>query len=1014
MKNRLLFTLALLCFIANTFVPNKVKANHGTGGELIYVHLGDSAYQFILKFYRDCTGPQAPGAYALCAYNSLTNSSFTQIMNPWTGPLPPDNRNNGDPISPGCSNSSTTCDTPPGTTPGYEEYWYTCIVPRLPFRTNWRFGILDGGVIPPTQSLCCRNGSYNLNPNNPFGQFYIETGLTSTHTFKNSSPYYSIKPVPYVCLNVPFQFNNGALDADGDSLFTYLTTPLANLHCTTAAVPIPFTQPPAGMPSYNLTNNPFQTSGSFFLNGINGQFGFTATLLGKGALSTKTDEYRTKDPQDTYQIGYIMRDMQVQVTLCDVKPPKLDTFSIDAENGSFINGVAHGCIGQPLKFCMMVASPDAETVLKISDNLANHPTLKGANVTYSDQGTDSVKVCFEWTPANTNVGRHSLILLIRDSTCKPPGILFNYAHTVDMVVWDTVVAVTDMDTICAGEPYSLDVTGGGDWEWSVLSGSFGSIPNPNQKNPLVYPQVTTRYVVTSKANEYCLTGRTDTVDIHVLPGTEIAGQGDTVSCPGFAMPLDIGMVTEPGYTYGVSWTPAKGLSSTTIPNPTATLDTTTQYIVTVVSTKNRCKTYDTINVDVLKGMKIDNIDTKICLGQSVDIIGTGDPRYTYEWTSTDPNPQYSSPGAILNTITPSDTGLHTFTLKGKYFSCGTKDTVTELKIEVQPVPTVQVNDDIVMCHGDTAQLEAIVMPDTYGGYTYSWTPGAQLDYPDRRMPIFSAVQEGKFTLKLVVSTSAGCSDEDEMTLEVFSSTFMQLPNDTAICPGDTIALNAVIQEGSQFYWLPDYNISSVSSAAPRIWPVADQTYTAYGIDSFGCLDTQSVRVEVRPRATIDMPDSVVIYPGESYRVDPGGNCLYYTWFPPLGLSNADISNPSVSPKVNTRYLVHGRTEAGCGVTDTLDVFVKNDGILDLPNAFTPGKRSNGTLKIIRRGIADLKTFAVYNRWGAKVFETSDINEGWDGTFNGEPQPMGVYIYAIEAVAASGQTINKQGNVTLLK
>src|SRR5690606_14840244 len=122
----------------------------------------------------------------------------------------------------------------------------------------------------------------------------------------------------------------------------------------------------------------------------------------------------------------------------------------------------------------------------------------------------------------------------------------------------------------------------------------------------------------------------------------------------------------------------------------------------------------------------------------------------------------------------------------------------------------------------------------------------------------------------------------------------------------------------------------------------------------------------------------------------------------------------VSPKVNTRYIVHGRTEAGCGVVDTLDVRIKTDGFLNLPNAFTPGKRDNGTLKIVRRGIADLKTFAVYNRWGTKVFETSDINEGWDGTFNGEPQPMGVYIYTIEAVAASGQTITKQGNVTLIK
>src|SRR5690606_4334839 len=113
-------------------------------------------------------------------------------------------------------------------------------------------------------------------------------------------------------------------------------------------------------------------------------------------------------------------------------------------------------------------------------------------------------------------------------------------------------------------------------------------------------------------------------------------------------------------------------------------------------------------------------------------------------------------------------------------------------------------------------------------------------------------------------------------------------------------------------------------------------------------------------------------------------------------------------------IVHGRTEAGCTVTDSIDVLVVNDGIINIPNAFTPGHSTNGTLKIVRKGVAELKNFAVYNRWGNKVFETSDINEGWDGTYNGEMQPLGVYVYTIEAMTSSGQTVNKQGNVTLLR
>jgi gliding motility-associated-like protein len=62
----------------------------------------------------------------------------------------------------------------------------------------------------------------------------------------------------------------------------------------------------------------------------------------------------------------------------------------------------------------------------------------------------------------------------------------------------------------------------------------------------------------------------------------------------------------------------------------------------------------------------------------------------------------------------------------------------------------------------------------------------------------------------------------------------------------------------------------------------------------------------------------------------------------------------------------------------------------------------------------LKSFRVYNRWGQKVFETQQIDEGWDGVYNDHPQPVGVYVYIVEAVTRSGRYFYKQGNVTLIR
>jgi gliding motility-associated-like protein len=117
------------------------------------------------------------------------------------------------------------------------------------------------------------------------------------------------------------------------------------------------------------------------------------------------------------------------------------------------------------------------------------------------------------------------------------------------------------------------------------------------------------------------------------------------------------------------------------------------------------------------------------------------------------------------------------------------------------------------------------------------------------------------------------------------------------------------------------------------------------------------------------------------------------------------------PEVRTRYFVTARTEEGCTVYDSLDVLVNTESVLDMPNAFSP---TTGDLTIVKRGLATLKYYRIFNRWGNKVFETTDIDKGWNGRYNDKEQPMGVYIYSIEAVTSTGKPFRKDGNVTLLR
>jgi gliding motility-associated-like protein len=90
-------------------------------------------------------------------------------------------------------------------------------------------------------------------------------------------------------------------------------------------------------------------------------------------------------------------------------------------------------------------------------------------------------------------------------------------------------------------------------------------------------------------------------------------------------------------------------------------------------------------------------------------------------------------------------------------------------------------------------------------------------------------------------------------------------------------------------------------------------------------------------------------------------------------------------------------------------------IIYIPNAFSPnGNGNNDLFQVFGKNIS-LVRLQIYNRWGEKVFDTPDINEGWDGSFKGSPQPAGVYVYqltyfsGIETIAKSAK-----GSVTIVR
>src|SRR5207247_367734 len=112
-------------------------------------------------------------------------------------------------------------------------------------------------------------------------------------------------------------------------------------------------------------------------------------------------------------------------------------------------------------------------------------------------------------------------------------------------------------------------------------------------------------------------------------------------------------------------------------------------------------------------------------------------------------------------------------------------------------------------------------------------------------------------------------------------------------------------------------------------------------------------VLVNSGGQIDVGDSVTIFPGESYHIPTKTNCVSFAWFPPAGLNNSRVSDPVANPQISTKYIVHATTQWGCEITDSISIYVSDESLINVPNAFTPGNTNgaNSKFRLLKRGMA---------------------------------------------------------------
>ncbi len=288
-------------------------------------------------------------------------------------------------------------------------------------------------------------------------------------------------------------------------------------------------------------------------------------------------------------------------------------------------------------------------------------------------------------------------------------------------------------------------------------------------------------------------------------------------------------------------------------------------------------------------------------------------------------------------------------------------------------------------------------------------------------PVYSYDTPGVYNVYFVINQGKPDMDVDCKEITVLPNPLAYINPDDTICVGDTLRLYTISNAADSIRWLSNYNIdtTNVFLDSVKVYPGYDYTYNVKIYYPYGCIVDTAITIKVNQVDADAGPDRW-IKDGAKTTIGGPYTTTYgpykYRWEPYQFMSDSTVTNPVVYPPYDyTYYLTVTDDSTGCIAKDTVVVKV-NCGEIYVPNAFAPNSASTETNRfgIINNDIVKLNYFRIYDRWGELVFETNKLNQSWDGTYNGQPSPVGVYVWIADAFCQSGKRISKQGNVSLLR
>lgn len=518
------------------------------------------------------------------------------------------------------------------------------------------------------------------------------------------------------------------------------------------------------------------------------------------------------------------------------------TITVDSADAAFTVNPTSTCVGQNV----------AVTVTNVSGTGSYSWSFGGGNVV---SGTGSGPYAVNWSSSGTK----TISLTVTDHTCTATatsGVSINAAPT-------PAFTLNPSTTACQGQPVAVTLTGASSptatYTWNFHGGTVisGSGAGPYSVSWNTAGSQSVDLTVTDGG----CSGNAATQTLTITGGITANAGPDIQICP--AVPGQLGAAPVSGYTY--SWSPALGLSSATVANPTITIPVNplgrpidTFYVVT--ATSGSCSATDTVRVTLyptpVSTFTLNPTSTCVNVNVTATYAGTDSGAATYSWNFNG-GTVASGSGAGPYSVSWASQGSYNVNLTVTDHGCLSNSTNT-VTVGSSLAPTFTISPSTA-CAGQAVAVTLSGTPSGTATYTWNFNGGTVISGSGAGPYSVSWNANGTQTVDLTV-TDNGCTGNASQSITIANTASADAGSDIQLCPGATGNLGAAPATGYTYSWSPMWGLSSATVANPTITipsnPTGATIDTLYILTATtgSCIAYDTVRVTIYP----DIDNSFVV------------------------------------------------------------------------------------------------------------------------------------------------------------